>query len=133
MIGHSVGEYVAACLAGVLSLEDALSLVARRGALVQALPGGAMLAVALPGKDLLPQLNPELAIAAINSPNLCVVSGPYDAIATLEKKLESQHMAPPLPTSHAFHSQMMEPALAPFASMLRRIKSVDRGSRISRM
>ncbi len=119
MIGHSVGEYVAACLAGVLSLEDALSLVARRGALVQALPGGAMLAVRQPESEVLPLLNSELAVAAINSPSLCVVAGPYDAIAELEKELGSRRVAVRhLPTSHAFHSPMMEPALAPFAEML---------------
>jgi acyl transferase domain-containing protein len=123
MIGHSVGEYVAGCLAGVFTLEDALSLVARRGALVQAQPGGAMLAIRLPESEVVPLLNSELSIAAINSPNLCVVSGPHDAIAALEKQLESEKIvARHLHTSHAFHSAMMDPVLAPFTEMLRKVK-----------
>ncbi len=123
MIGHSVGEYVAACLAGVFSLEDALSLVAKRGALVQSLPGGAMLVVRAPEKDVTPLLNPELAIAAINSPGLCVVAGPYNAVDAFEREFESRKIATRrLPTSHAFHSPMMEPALAPFADLLRQVQ-----------
>jgi len=123
MIGHSVGEYVAGCLAGVFTLEDALSLVARRGALVQAQPGGAMLAVRLPEQDVVPLLNPELAVAAINSPSLCVVSGPFEAIAEFEKQLEAKRIVGRrLHTSHAFHSPMMEPVLAPFTDLLRRVK-----------
>jgi len=123
MIGHSVGEYVAACLAGVFTLEDALALVARRGALVQAQPGGAMLSIRLPEKEVLPLLSPELSIAAINSPQLCVVSGPHDAIAALEKQLGSRGvLVRHLHTSHAFHSAMMEPVLAPFTELLRRVK-----------
>ena len=86
MIGHSVGEYVAGCLSGVFSLEDALLLVARRGALVQALPGGAMLAVRLPEKDVVARLSGQMAIAAINAPALCVVAGPHDAIATARNR-----------------------------------------------
>jgi len=126
MIGHSVGEYVAACLAGVFTLEDALALVVRRGALVQAQPGGTMLSVRLPEKEVLPLLNPELSIAAINSPHLCVVSGPHDAIAVLEKQLESHGVSVRhLHTSHAFHSAMMEPVLAPFTELLRRVKLHD--------
>jgi len=78
MIGHSVGEYVAGCLAGVFTLEDALTLIARRAELVQAQPGGAMLAIRLPETEVLPLLTPQLTIAAINSPNLCVVSGPHE-------------------------------------------------------
>lgn len=123
MIGHSVGEYVAGCLAGVFSLDDALTLVARRGALVQAQPGGAMLAIRLPEKDVLPLLSKDIAIAAINSPNLCVASGPYDAIASLEKDLESKGVkARHLHTSHAFHSAMMDPVLEPFTALLRGMK-----------
>ena len=123
MIGHSVGEYVAGCLAGVFTLEDALTLIARRAALVQAQPGGAMLAIRLPEKELLPLLNPELAIAAINSPNLCVVSGSNEAIAKLEEELGTKKIAArKLQTSHAFHSPMMEPVLAPFTELLRKIK-----------
>ena len=123
MIGHSVGEYVAGCLAGVFTLEEALTLIARRAELVQAQPGGTMLAIRLPEQEVLPLLNPQLAIAAINSPNLCVVSGPYDAIASLEKQLASQKIAARrLQTSHAFHSPMMEPVLAPFSDLLRRVK-----------
>jgi amino acid adenylation domain-containing protein len=126
MIGHSVGEYVAACLAGVFTLEDALSLVARRGALVQAQPGGSMLSVRLPENEVVPLLNPALSIAAINSPHLCVVSGPHDAIAVLEEQLVSRGVSVRhLHTSHAFHSAMMEPVLAPFTELLRRVKLHD--------
>jgi amino acid adenylation domain-containing protein len=123
MIGHSVGEYVAGCLAGVFTLEDALILIARRAALVQAQPGGAMLAIRLPEKEVLALLNPELAIAAINSPNLCVVSGSNEAIGKLEEELATKKIAARrLQTSHAFHSPMMEPVLAPFTELLRKIK-----------
>ena len=123
MIGHSVGEYVAGCLAGVFSLEDALMLVARRGALVQAQPGGAMLAIRLSEKEVLPLLPADVAIAAINSPNLCVASGPYEAIAALEKDLESKGIkVRHLHTSHAFHSPMMDPVLEPFTALLRQVK-----------
>jgi len=121
MIGHSVGEYAAACLSGVFSVEEAIALVARRGALVQAQPGGAMLSVRLPEKEVLPRLHSELDIAAINSPNLCVVAGPHEAIAALEKEFESEGVAVRhLHTSHAFHSQMMDPVLDPFTELLRR-------------
>jgi len=123
MIGHSVGEYVAGCLAGVFTLEDALTLITRRAALVQEQPGGAMLAIRLPEKDVLPLLNPQLAIAAINSPNLCVVSGSNEAIGELEEALAAKKIAARrLHTSHAFHSPMMEPVLAPFTKLLRKIK-----------
>ncbi len=91
MLGHSVGEYVAACLAGVFSLPDALRLVAERARLVQSLPGGVMLAVRLPEAEILPLLsaNPAhaLAIAAVNAPGLCVVSGPEADIAAFEQTL----------------------------------------------
>ncbi|MCG3148784.1 MAG: D-alanine--poly(phosphoribitol) ligase subunit 1 [Verrucomicrobiae bacterium] len=123
MIGHSVGEYAAACLAGVLTLEDAVALVAERAALVQALPGGAMLAVRLTEAEVTPLLNARLAVAAVNSPKLCVVSGPEADVAELEKRLEAQGTgARRLQTSHAFHSPMMEPVLAPFTERLRRVK-----------
>jgi acyl transferase domain-containing protein len=122
MIGHSVGEYVAGCLAGVFTLEDALGVVARRGALVQAQPGGAMLAVRLAEKDVVPLLNGQLSIAAINSPSLCVVAGPHDAVETLERQLTAQGVVTRhLHTSHAFHSPMMEPVLAPFTELLREV------------
>ena len=123
MIGHSVGEYVAGCLAGVFTVEDALKLIAERAELVQAQPGGTMLAVRLPEAEVLPLLNSQLAIAAINSPSLCVVSGPYDAVAELEKQLAAKKIAARrLSTSHAFHSPMMEPVLAPFTELLRKVK-----------
>jgi len=125
MIGHSVGEYVAGCLAGVFALEDALSLVARRAELIQRQPGGAMLSVRLSEKELLSLLNEngQLDIAAINSPTQCVVAGPYDAIAAFEKKLASREvMTRHLHTSHAFHSQMMEPVIAPFMELLGQVK-----------
>src|SRR4029450_2070560 len=79
MIGHSVGEYVAACLAGVFSLEDALALIAARGQLMQQLPGGAILAVKLSEEQVQPLLGQGLSLAAVNGPTACVVSGPTQA------------------------------------------------------
>lgn len=120
MLGHSLGEYVAACLAGVFSLEDALALVAERGRLMQALPAGAMLAVPLPEEEVLPLLGPELSLAAVNGPARAVVSGPEEAVAALEAELARRGAAGRrLHTSHAFHSGMMEPILAPFAERVR--------------
>jgi amino acid adenylation domain-containing protein len=123
MIGHSVGEYVAGCLAGVFSLEDALALVARRGALVQALPGGAMLAVRLPEAELTPLLGDQVAVAAVNAPSLCVVAGPYDAIAAVERTLADRGVVTRhLHTSHAFHSPMMDAVLEPFADLMKTVR-----------
>jgi amino acid adenylation domain-containing protein len=123
MIGHSIGEYVAACLAGVFSLEDALALVAARGQLMQSLPGGAMLSVPLPESEILPLLNSEISLAAINTPTLCVVSGTLDAITTLENQLTKQSVdGLRLQTSHAFHSAMMEPILASFTAHVKKIR-----------
>ena len=117
MIGHSIGEYVAACLAGVFSLEDALRLVAARGRLIQSVPSGSMLVVSLPEQKLRAMIESrsDLAIAAINSPSLCTLSGTHEAIDELETELQPQGlMLRRLQTSHAFHSPMMEPILAAF-------------------
>lgn len=123
MIGHSIGEFVAACIAGVFSLEDALMLVATRGRLMWELPGGAMLSVRLPAKEVEPRLSAELAIAAINGPSLCVVAGPTEAIASLQQQLESEEIVcRHLHTSHAFHSPMMDSIVAPFAEVVGQVK-----------
>ena len=123
MIGHSIGEYVAACLAGVLTLEDALTLVATRGRLMGDLPGGAMLSVSLPASQVETRLSETLSLAAVNSPSLTVVSGPADEIDELEVRLVSESVrCRRLRTSHAFHSVMMEPALEPFKEHLKRIR-----------
>ena len=115
MIGHSVGEYVAACLAGVFSLEDALALVAERGRLMQSLPSGSMLAVPMPAAGVEPMLSGSVSIATINAPDRCVVSGPSDEIARLEAELAGRGIqAKRVGTSHAFHSPMMDPILDAF-------------------
>jgi len=117
MLGHSLGEYVAACLAGVLSLNDALALIALRGRLMQTLPAGAMLSVALPEHLLVARLSAELALAAVNAPALCVVSGPPQAIAALHEQLRAEGVeCRQLHTSHAFHSAMIDPILERFAA-----------------
>jgi amino acid adenylation domain-containing protein len=119
MIGHSIGEFVAAVLAGVMSLEDALAVVAARGRLMQALPGGAMLAVRLPEAEVVPLLTPALALAAINGPGLCVVAGPFEAVAALEQSLGARGVVTRrLHTSHAFHSPMVDPVIAPLREQL---------------
>ncbi|HKH48933.1 MAG TPA: MupA/Atu3671 family FMN-dependent luciferase-like monooxygenase, partial [Thermoanaerobaculia bacterium] len=123
LVGHSLGEYVAACLAGVIRLEDALALVALRGKLMQALPPGAMLAVPLSEAEVSTLLTGDLALAAINGPQRTVVSGPLPAIEELETKLAERGVeGRRLRTSHAFHSAMMEPMLPAFAERLRAIQ-----------
>jgi len=123
MIGHSIGEYVAACLAGVFTLEDALKLVAMRGRLMQQLPAGAMLAISLSESEIQPLLEQDVAIAALNAPNLIVVSGSGEAINRLEEQLTKQAIdCRRLHTSHAFHSAMMEPMLGEFQASLANIR-----------
>ncbi|MCP4655658.1 MAG: acyltransferase domain-containing protein, partial [bacterium] len=123
MIGHSIGEYVAACLAGVFTLEEALPLVAERGRLIAGLPAGAMLAVALPEDELRAELSDELALAAVNGPRRCVVSGPAVAVAALAERLAERGVGSrPLHTSHAFHSAMMDPILDAFTQRLRQVR-----------
>ncbi len=117
-IGHSLGEYVAACLAGVFSLEDALRVVAVRGRLMQQLPAGAMTAVTLAAADVTPMLDGDLAIAAANAPKLTVVSGPIDAIERFEAQCAGRAEFRRLQTSHAFHSPMMEPIIQEFIELL---------------
>lgn len=122
MIGHSIGEYVAACLSGVFSLEDALALVAARGKMMQALPSGSLLAIFLPEKDVRPFLTSELALAASNAPSISAISGPSDAVDTLEQRLQEQEIdCRRLHTSHAFHSQMMDPILDAFTERVRTV------------
>jgi acyl transferase domain-containing protein/acyl carrier protein len=122
MIGHSVGEFVAACLAGVFSLEDALALVAARARLMNRLPAGSMLAVPLPKSETARLLGSELSLAAVNAPSLTVVSGSEGAIARLEEVLGKRGLeGRRLHTSHAFHSQMMEPVLEQFAEEVKKI------------
>ena len=122
MIGHSIGEYLAACLSGVFSLEDGLALVAERGRLMQELPGGSMVAIPMAEADVVSLLDDELVIAAINEFTSCVVSGATPAIEKLEARLSDLGLARRrLSTSHAFHSGMMDPVLAPFASTVARI------------
>jgi acyl transferase domain-containing protein len=120
MLGHSVGEYVAACLAGVFSLEDALALVAERGRLMQALPPGSMLAIPLPAAEVEGALGGAVSVATINAPDRCVVSGPSDEIARLEAELLGRGIeAKRVETSHAFHSPMMDPILDAFEARVR--------------
>ncbi|WP_342026018.1 SDR family NAD(P)-dependent oxidoreductase [Cytobacillus pseudoceanisediminis] len=124
MIGHSVGEYVAACIAGVFSLEDALKIIAIRGKLMQGLEKGEMLAIGLPEDKVLDLLDGTgLDLAAINGPSLCVVSGPAHKIKAFKNYTDSQGIeASRLHTSHAFHSSMMEPIIDEFKRILETIK-----------
>ncbi|MDE1145034.1 MAG: amino acid adenylation domain-containing protein [Azospirillaceae bacterium] len=115
LMGHSVGEYVAACLAGVFTYEDALRLVAARGRLMQDLPAGAMLAVNLPVADIHPYLSEAVCLAGDNGPTQCALSGPFDAIAAVAATLAERGVTThALATSHAFHSSMMDPILDTF-------------------
>ncbi|MBE7150061.1 acyltransferase domain-containing protein [Bacillus mycoides] len=123
MIGHSIGEYVAACLAGVFSLEDALKLVAVRGRLMQSAQQGSMLAVMLSENELMSILPEKLSLAAVNTSKICVVAGPTEVVKQFEKLLEERKVGcRHLHTSHAFHSTMMEPILDAFIREVEQIK-----------
>ncbi|MEZ0608568.1 amino acid adenylation domain-containing protein [Fibrella sp. WM1] len=120
--GHSIGEFVAAHLAGVFSLPDALHLVATRGQLVSACPRGSMLSVRLSAADVAPLLPETLSLAAINSHSLCVVAGPDEDIAALAQRLDKQQTPNRvLQTSHAFHSAMMDPVVDAFRAVVEKI------------
>jgi len=122
LLGHSVGEFVAATLAGVMELPDALALVALRGQLIDALPEGAMLSVELPESALLGLLGPGLSLAAVNGPSSCVVAGDFEPIDDLARQLTGLGVAHRrLHTSHAFHSHQMDAAMQPFADAVGRL------------
>ena len=124
MVGHSLGEYVAATVSGVFGLEDALTLVAERGRMMQELPPGAMLAVHLSEDELQPWLSEDVSLAAVNAPGLSAVSGPVEAIGRLKEIFHRQDVDfQPLRTSHAFHSAMMEPIVA---ALVQRVAQVPR-------
>ncbi|HEV7587201.1 MAG TPA: beta-ketoacyl synthase N-terminal-like domain-containing protein [Longimicrobium sp.] len=123
VIGHSLGEYAAATIAGVFTLEDALELVTARGRMIQPLPAGAMLAVPLSASDVEPFLVDDAAVATINAPAMCVVAGPVDAVETVRVKLEKAgHVARRLAATHAFHSPMMDPVVAPVQAMVAKMR-----------
>ncbi|HEX2643690.1 MAG TPA: type I polyketide synthase, partial [Thermoanaerobaculia bacterium] len=123
LLGFSLGEYTAAHLAGVLALPDAARLVAGRARLIDELPAGAMLAVPLPETDVRTRLSPDLSISAIAGPALTIVAGPEAAVAALEENLSKEGLTVRrLQTTHAFHSTMMEPAVARLRELLRGVE-----------
>lgn len=123
MIGHSVGEFVAATCAKVMSVQDGLALVVGRARLMNDLPAGGMLSVRRSAAELAPQLPAGLAVAVENSPSSCVVAGPHALLAEFQKVMDGLEIAyRPLVTSHAFHTPMMEAALAPFTKMVKAVK-----------
>ncbi|MFF5333359.1 SDR family oxidoreductase [Streptomyces sp. NPDC013181] len=123
LVGHSVGEYVAATLAGVFRLPDALRVIAARGRLVDELPGGVMAAVMLPPGELAGYLGDDVALAAVNEPAVCTVAGTREAVRDLTARLGADGVAHrKVVTSHAFHSPMMDPAVGPLTELLRGIE-----------
>ncbi|HTQ27536.1 MAG TPA: amino acid adenylation domain-containing protein [Puia sp.] len=122
-IGHSIGEFVAAHLAGVFSLRDALHLIASRGRMMSSLPEGKMLAVRSAYEEMLPLLPEDVSLAAVNSPGSAVVAGPSGSIAALAEKLTEKGISNRvLQTSHAFHSSMMDPVVVPFEEEVKKIE-----------
>lgn len=123
LCGHSIGEFTAAHLAGIINLKDALHIIAVRGKLISELPSGSMLAVRVPANNLYELIPDTLSVAAINSNQFCVVSGTKQDIAAFNQKLDSQDIANKiLATSHAFHSFMMDPILDSFKNEIEKIK-----------
>ena len=127
VMGHSVGEYVAACFAGVFNLEDGLKLIAERGRLMQALPqDGDMVSVMADEARILAALEPftrEVSIAALNGPRSVVISGKRQAIQEVTKALEAEGVkTKKLSVSHAFHSPLMEPMLEAFKKVASEVK-----------
>jgi natural product biosynthesis luciferase-like monooxygenase protein len=120
VIGYSVGEYAAACLAGIFSLDDALTLVTARARLAQRIPAGAMLAIALPEAEAGSWLGPGLSLAAISGPSQCVVAGVPDRIDALRSTLTAERVAcKRLSVTRAFHSEMLDPVLGEYRDVVR--------------
>ncbi len=120
LIGHSMGEYTAACLAGVMTLEDALGLVRLRGQLFDTLAPGGMVGVPLPAAEVEASLEPGLAIAAVNATDSCVVAGPPELLATFTARLDRDGVeCRRLHIAVAAHSPMVEPILAEFERYVR--------------
>jgi acyl transferase domain-containing protein/SAM-dependent methyltransferase len=123
MIGHSIGEYVAACLAGVFSLDDALRIVCERGRLMASVPPGMMMALSLDADEVVRILPASLSLAAINAPNVSVVAGPSDAAQPFMAELRTRGIEVRLlHTSHAFHSAAMDPVLDAFSGSLQQTR-----------
>lgn len=122
LLGHSIGEYVAACLAGVFSLEEALSLVVARGACMAKAPTGGMLAVGCSPETIRERLPEGLDLAVVNSPERCVVAGPWELLKALEAELGKDTIScTRLKTSHGFHSRAMDAALPAFRTALQAV------------
>ncbi|NEO53120.1 MAG: SDR family NAD(P)-dependent oxidoreductase [Okeania sp. SIO3B5] len=126
VMGHSVGEYVAACIAGVFSLEDGLKLIAMRGRLMQQLPAnGEMVSIMASEsqvKEAIANYSSQVTIAAINGPESIVISGESEAIGTICSKLEAMGIkTKALQVSHAFHSPLMEPMLAEYETVAKEV------------
>ncbi|MGK7879521.1 MAG: type I polyketide synthase, partial [Crocosphaera sp.] len=126
VMGHSIGEYTAACVAGVFSVEDGLKLIAHRGRLMQQLPSGgkmvALMASAEQIREMLTPYNNKVSLAAINGPQSVVISGEGEAITEICQQLENQGIkTKQLRVSHAFHSPLMEPMLTEFTEVAQEI------------
>lgn len=122
LAGHSIGEYTAACEAGIFSLEDALVLVKERGRLLQSMNSGTMISVPRSEAEVREMIPSGLDIAVINAPGICVVSGPVSEVEAFTKQLEESGISPRLlQTSHGFHSRMMEAAARTFEKMIGRV------------
>jgi malonyl CoA-acyl carrier protein transacylase/NAD(P)-dependent dehydrogenase (short-subunit alcohol dehydrogenase family)/acyl carrier protein len=121
MIGYSIGEYTAACLSGVFTLEDAIKVIAARGKLIGKLPPGTMMSVPLSREDLKPYLTAELSIAIDNGPS-CIVAGPAEALGAFQEEMKKQRcICVPMPNTHAIHSPMMESISGEFETCLEKI------------
>lgn len=122
LVGHSMGEYVAACLAGVMTLEQALRLVMLRGRLFEKVDAGRMLSVSLSEHELRPLMPPGLDIAAVNAPDICTVSGPVALMETFEEKLADRGIElTRVRIDVAAHSAMLDPVLDEFRTFCRTI------------
>ncbi len=123
LVGHSMGENTAACIAGVMSFDDALGLVRLRGRLFETVPPGGMLSVPLPAAELEPLLPPGVELGAINGPSLCVASGPDAALDALQRELAGREIeAQRIRIDIAAHSAMLDPILEEFGAYLRSIE-----------
>ena len=123
VLGHSMGEFTAACIAGVFDLETGLKLIAKRGGIMQELEPGSMLTVMLPPSEAEEYLNDRLSISVINTPTSCVISGDTKAIEAIKKVFDAKDIYNRiLETSHAFHSHMMDPVLEKYRDFVSAMK-----------